>query len=426
MPLGHRRFNTREQDPNDHITFIRSLPSYPDHEDALHLLKCLAAQFKPVMKEWGFGINSFVEYEPNPVFAGRNWNAGEIVEIVLRRKSDGRFLPWNFLLYVMAHECAHIREMNHSAAFQKVNTQLRGEIAALRQRGYTGDGFYGQGRTLHPDYDGNDRALARDETFEYTCGGAVKKKRRRRRVPAAGSATSSKPRRERGSTVTLGTTGRQTRIARKPGGRVTRKDAFVGQGIALGADIVKKDEEGEQIQETPISMKGRRTQSNTARAARDLAASSRLEAEKRAKAIEDRLRGSGQPESSLIKSDPASGDEEEDEWEFEQEDDEDKPEIRSVEDRYDEDEKAWLRDEMRTWDLGTSSVEESPGHGGAIRGQKRPGSNDLSTEEKWERAIGNDLAEIGAGRIDTDSDDDIIIVEPENPTVHPRKKGKIT
>lgn len=38
----------------------------------------------------------------------------------------------------------------------------------------------------------------------------------------------------------LGTTGRQTRIARKAGGRVTKKGAFVGEGRALGA---KSDEE---------------------------------------------------------------------------------------------------------------------------------------------------------------------------------------
>lgn len=60
------------------------------------------------MTEWGFGVNSLVEYEPNPVFAGRNFNAGEIIELVLRRR-DGSFLPWNFLLYVTCHELAHIK-----------------------------------------------------------------------------------------------------------------------------------------------------------------------------------------------------------------------------------------------------------------------------------------------------------------------------
>ena len=53
-------------------------------------------------------VNSLVEYEPNPEFAGRNWNAGEIIEIVLRRR-DGSFLPWNFILMVMCHEQAHIK-----------------------------------------------------------------------------------------------------------------------------------------------------------------------------------------------------------------------------------------------------------------------------------------------------------------------------
>ena len=71
-------------------------------------------------------------------------------------------------------------------------------------------------------------------------GGALKKRRRKRRLPANGEEANAGPRRERGSAVKLGTTGRQTRIARKAGGRVTKKGAFVGEGRALGA---KSDEE---------------------------------------------------------------------------------------------------------------------------------------------------------------------------------------
>jgi hypothetical protein len=66
------------------------------------------------MKSHGMGLNSFNEYEWNSEFAGRNvihyshsvscslllisdlfhkqqWNGGEIIELVLRKK-DGRFL----------------------------------------------------------------------------------------------------------------------------------------------------------------------------------------------------------------------------------------------------------------------------------------------------------------------------------------------
>ncbi len=57
-----------------------------------HRLQQLAAQVHPVMKEHGFQINSLEEFEWNREFAGRNWNNGETVELVLRRQ-DGSFAP---------------------------------------------------------------------------------------------------------------------------------------------------------------------------------------------------------------------------------------------------------------------------------------------------------------------------------------------
>ncbi|GAA5827946.1 hypothetical protein JCM5353_007753 [Sporobolomyces roseus] len=425
MPLGHERINAREQDPNDHITFIRALEGYPDHDQALHLLKCLAAQFKPIMKEWGFGVNSLVEYEPNPEFAGRNWNAGEIIEIVLRRR-DGSFLPWNFILMVMCHEQAHIKEMNHSWAFQKVNKQIRQALSVLRQQGYTGDGFYSRGRSLNPNYEGNVDALGMHDGPTYTCGGALKKRRKRRRLPTNGEETNAGPRRERGSAVKLGTTGRQTRIATKAGGRVTKKGAFVGEGRALGA---KSDEE--EVDED-MSTKGRRTQSKSARSARELAASARLDAEKRAKAAEARLNGG-------IKKDEDEDDDdlEDGQWEFEEEEQEDKPEM--VRERYGEDEKEWLRNEIRGWENEENDTADAVGRfggggaGGARGGSKRKGrsSEDEGDEElteadkiarlekKYARGQGGSSSNAQV----EDSDDDIIIVEPS--TSKQKKKAKV-
>lgn len=40
------------------------------------------------MKSRGYGVNSLCEHEWNPIFSGRNWNGGEIIELVLRKK-DG-------------------------------------------------------------------------------------------------------------------------------------------------------------------------------------------------------------------------------------------------------------------------------------------------------------------------------------------------
>jgi len=80
--MPHLRLNERTQRPNPYINF--TVPLLPQ---SLPLLQILAAQVKPVMKKHGFHINSFEEYPFNKVFAGRNWNAGEVVELVLRGSS---------------------------------------------------------------------------------------------------------------------------------------------------------------------------------------------------------------------------------------------------------------------------------------------------------------------------------------------------
>jgi len=131
------------------------------------------------MKAHGMGLNSFNEYEWNPEFAGRNWNGGEIIELVLRRR-DGSFLPMGYLLTVMAHELAHIHHMNHGPQFQKLNLQLRKEIQQLQQRGYYGPGFWSSGQRLRDSAvlhgDGN---LTASDLPELTCGGSQRQGTRR-------------------------------------------------------------------------------------------------------------------------------------------------------------------------------------------------------------------------------------------------------
>ena len=47
-------------------------------------MRALAAQVKILCKENHLYANSFEEHGWNPVFGGRNWNAGEVIESVLR------------------------------------------------------------------------------------------------------------------------------------------------------------------------------------------------------------------------------------------------------------------------------------------------------------------------------------------------------
>lgn len=103
--MVHVRLNEREPNPNPHVNFITPLPSADPavQEDARQLLRALAAQVRPVMKAHGFAVNSLEEYEHNRVFAGRNWNNGEVVELVLRGLS-GAFMPLSWLMSTFCHE----------------------------------------------------------------------------------------------------------------------------------------------------------------------------------------------------------------------------------------------------------------------------------------------------------------------------------
>lgn len=143
--MVHLRLKERESNPNPNVNFITPLPD--DNDDARQLLRALAAQVRPVMKAHGFVVNSLEEYEYNQVFAGRNWNNGETVELVLRRPG-GSFYPASWLMSTLCHELAHIKHMNHGPAFQALWKQLRIEVRQLQDRGYYGDGYWSAGTRL--------------------------------------------------------------------------------------------------------------------------------------------------------------------------------------------------------------------------------------------------------------------------------------
>ncbi|CAE6465206.1 unnamed protein product [Rhizoctonia solani] len=263
MPL--HRFNTKTPSPNPYFNFITSLPSYidapnlPSQDDAQELLQALVAQVRPLCKKHGFNVNSFEEYEYNTVFLGRNWNAGETIEIVLRR-SNGSFHNIQHLVQVVCHE-----HMNHLAGFQQLNAQLCREVAALRAKGYYGDGMYSSGTRLSDSAEVAGRGLGASDFDlpEYMCGGAQERQR---------SSTLRRAPRQKGPP-------KQKR--RKAGTRVTSKYAFAGQGNALNAHVT-----GEEEKKKGTGF-GKRTQSTKERQAR-------LEA------IERRLKNVENPEAKPV------------------------------------------------------------------------------------------------------------------------------
>ncbi|KAF6754493.1 WLM domain-containing protein [Ephemerocybe angulata] len=258
--MVHLRLNETESNPNPHVNFITALPSLDDiQEESRQLLRALAAQVKPVMKSHGFAVNSFEEYEYNQVFAGRNWNNGETVELVLRRPG-GEFYPTSWLMSTLCHELAHIKHMNHGPAFQALWKRLRLEVGQLQQKGYYGDGYWSSGQRLADSARVQGDGIEAGEFPEFMCGGAQQRAR-----PTARRRRTGIPRGKRKETVPSLHTGRQTAKKRKAGGRVTSKYAFAGEGNSLAGG----EDEGS---------KGKRASSNRAREERALAAERRLQA----------------------------------------------------------------------------------------------------------------------------------------------------
>ncbi|TFK92648.1 WLM-domain-containing protein [Polyporus arcularius HHB13444] len=230
--MVHVRLNERETNPNPHINFITPLRMADPaaEEEARQLLRALAAQVRPIMKAQGFTVNSFEEYEHNQVFAGRNWNNGETIELVLRG-AGGNFLPMSWLLSTLCHELAHIKHMNHGPAFQALWTKLRNDVRDLQSKGYYGDGYWSSGTRLADSARMSGQGLEAGDLPEYMCGGAQSRTR----------PTAVRRRRTRSQAGPSNHTGAQTAKKRKAGSRVTAKGLFQGAGKALNEDV--EDEE---------------------------------------------------------------------------------------------------------------------------------------------------------------------------------------
>ena len=133
------------------------------------------------MKANHLSIMTLEEHEPNPEFIGRNFNAGEIIQLVLKAPYSGHWLSFRSVQMVMMHELAHCVQMNHSGAFWKVNNRFKGELRELWAKGYTGDGFWGRGQTLlSGEYD-TGRNLENEILPANLCGGSFRSSRRGKR-----------------------------------------------------------------------------------------------------------------------------------------------------------------------------------------------------------------------------------------------------
>ncbi|KZF24385.1 WLM-domain-containing protein [Xylona heveae TC161] len=219
MPIGIQRLNARRLPPNERIIFIKPLEG-PDKALAQDYLERIAAICVPIMRTHHLSIMTLEEYEPNMEFVGRNFNAGEVIQLVLKAPYTGHWLPFRYVQMVMMHELAHCVQMNHSGAFWKVRNQYADELRGLWTKNFTGEGMWSRGQTVAED--GHHAvAVPETETMPHSlCGGTYRSRRRKRR---RGRAAGGK-----------GNDGKELTYAEKKQRRIAKK--FGINGKTLGND----------------------------------------------------------------------------------------------------------------------------------------------------------------------------------------------
>lgn len=210
------------------------------------------------MKEHHLSVTTLEEYEPNREFVGRNFNGGEIIQLVLKARS-GHWLPFNYVQMVMMHELAHCVQMNHSRAFWKVRNLYAEQMRTLWGRAYTGEGMWGRGALLGTGEFENNTVAEGEDLPEHLCGGTYRS-RRRKRGRKGGADLSYQEKKQR---------------------RIEKK--FGKNGVTLGADDDVKAtlEKGKRTQATP-----RVAGSNRGRELRAAAALARFDEKKKEPELE--------------------------------------------------------------------------------------------------------------------------------------------
>ena len=179
MPVNILRLNARHQQPNPRISFIKALPG-PEATIAEEFLSRVAAISVPIMRAHHLSITTLEEHEPNKEFIGRNFNNGEIVQLVLRVRSGG-WMSFRSVVMVFMHELAHNVQMNHGREFWKLTNLYKEMMRELWGKGYHGEGVWGMGRELVSGEVDVWGGMTGDDIPVNLCGGTFRSRRRKRR-----------------------------------------------------------------------------------------------------------------------------------------------------------------------------------------------------------------------------------------------------
>ena len=211
------------------------------------------------MRDNHLSVTTLEEYEPNREFVGRNFNAGEVIQLVLRAPRSGRWLPFAYVQMVMMHELAHCAHMNHSRAFWAVRNAHAESVRALWRRGYTGEGIWGRGALLGTGAWEGDAAPEGEELPEHLCGGTFRSRAGgKRKKPRVSYAEQKERRIRRKFGVNGAVLGEDEGVKRRlEGKRVMAKPRVAGSArgrelraaAALARFEVKKEEVKEEVVE---------------------------------------------------------------------------------------------------------------------------------------------------------------------------------
>jgi DNA-dependent metalloprotease WSS1 len=126
------------------------LQGLPKGDAALKMLRQVASLVKPIMRKRGWKVQILAEFLPaESNLLGLNINKGFKICIRLRyHNNPDLFLPLEQVVDTMLHELSHNVFGEHDSKFHRLWDELRDEWETLTRKGYTGEGFLGEGKKL--------------------------------------------------------------------------------------------------------------------------------------------------------------------------------------------------------------------------------------------------------------------------------------
>ncbi|GAB7363856.1 hypothetical protein MBLNU230_g4420t1 [Neophaeotheca triangularis] len=126
------------------------LQGLPRSDTALEMLRKVASLVKPIMRKRNWRVQVLTEFLPTEAnLLGLNINKGYKICIRLRyHNNPDLFLPLEEVVDTMLHELSHNVWGDHDSKFHALWEELRDEHETLVRKGYSGEGFLGEGRKL--------------------------------------------------------------------------------------------------------------------------------------------------------------------------------------------------------------------------------------------------------------------------------------